>query len=152
MMIEGLTTLIAKFIAVHWISAIGSSVIVAAIASIVRIVFSPKRSFWNGVGTFFGGVLVGTLIGYIVNDIQSIRDYNNAIVAAASIGAREFVEWILERFQELRYIRLAYLLSDEKFKHYQEATGEPIDSKAIPAIIVPGDDRFARVYSKLDRK
>lgn len=151
-MIEGLTTLIAKFAAVHWISAISSSAIVAAIASIVRIVFSPKRGFWHGVGTFFGGVLVGTLIGYIVTDIQSIKDYNNAIVAAASIGAREFVEWILERFQELRYMRLAYLLSDEKFKHYQEATGEVADTKSVPAIIVPGDDRFSKLYDKIDKK
>ena len=139
-MIEGLATLFAKLATVQWVSAIGSSFIVAAMASIVRIVFSPKRGFWHGVGTFFGGVLVGTLIGYIVNDIQSIRDYNNAIVAAASIGAREFVEWILERFRELQYMRLAYLLSDEKFKHYQDQMTAQ-EQKAIPAIIIPTADR-----------
>lgn len=127
-MLEGLATFLAKLAAVHWISVISASAIVAAMASLVRIVFSPNRGFWHGMGTFFGGVLVGTLIGYIVSDIPSVHDYNNAIVAAASIGAREFVEWILERFRELQYMRLAYLLSDEKFKHFQTRVDAQDDS------------------------
>ena len=128
-MLESLAAIVAKMSSIHWLSALGSSAVVAAIASIVRIVFSPKRGVIHGIGTFFGGVLVGTLVGYIVNDIPSMQDYSNAIVAAVSIGAREVVEWVLSRLQELKYMKLAYLLSDEKFKDYQERVEDDEESR-----------------------
>jgi hypothetical protein len=126
-MFESLVAVITKLASIQWVSAIGSSAIVASIAALIRVIFSPKRGWLPSLGTFFGGVLVGTLVGFIVNDISVLRDYSSAIVAAASIGAREFVEWIIERFQELKRMKFAYFLSDEKYKDY--ARGKSRESR-----------------------
>ncbi len=123
-MVESAAAVLAKIVSLQWVSAIGSSALVASIAAIIRIIFSPRKGTMHSLGTFFGGVLVGTLVGYIINDMPTLREYNSAIVAAVSIGAREVVEWIIRRFDELRYMRLAYLLSDDKFKHMQQRIDE----------------------------
>jgi hypothetical protein len=143
-MLESIIALYTKIQTTQWMSAVASSVVVASLAAVIRIIFSPRRGWVHSMGTFFGGVMVGTLVGYIVSDIGPLRDYSSAIVAAVSIGAREVVEWILERMQELKRIKFAYFLSDAKYNDYaknQEKDSQMHDS-IQPSILDSGPPSF----------
>lgn len=126
-MLESIAAFFAKFATVQWSTTIGSSLAVATTASLIRVFFTKRRGWWHNLGTFFGGVLVGTLVGYVLKDISVVADYQNAIVAAVSIGAREFVEWLIIRFEEIKRLKLVYLLSNDKFRDYHE--NSKLDSK-----------------------
>jgi hypothetical protein len=119
-MLESIAAFFAKFATVQWSTTIGSSLAVAATASLIRIFFTKNKGWLHSLGTFFGGVLVGTLVGYVIKDVSAVADYQNAIVAAVSIGAREFVEWLIGRFEEIKRMKLAYLLPSEKFRDYRK--------------------------------
>lgn len=119
-MLESIAAFFAKLATVQWSTTIGSSLAVAATASLIRVFLTRRMGWWYSMGTFFGGVLVGTLVGYVLKDISAVADYQNAIIAAVSIGAREFVEWLIGRFDEMKRIKLVYLLPSEKFKDYRE--------------------------------
>ena len=119
-MLESIAAFFAKFATVQWSTTIGSSLAVATTASLIRVFFTKNKGWWHNLSTFFGGVLVGTLIGYVIKDVSVVAEYQSAIVAAVSIGAREFVEWLIIRFEEMKRLKLVYLLSDEKFKDYRK--------------------------------
>lgn len=68
-----------------------NAIVVSIVAAAVRVMFYPSEKYWRAVANFFGGVIFGSLAGYIANGI-GFHKYVEVIAALAALTGKEIVE------------------------------------------------------------
>jgi hypothetical protein len=78
------------------IEIIVNSFITSLVASFLRLLFHRSGSFIQACLIFFGGIILGTFVGYLIDDIESLKSFSKILVAASALAGKEVVEFVIK--------------------------------------------------------
>lgn len=78
------------------LSLIVNSLVISLVASFIRLIFHRNGSFIQACLVFFGGIIFGTFVGYIIDGIPMLEPYSKILVAASALAGKEIVEFVIK--------------------------------------------------------
>lgn len=83
---------------IHIIEELGRIIdcfIISVIASFARVLLYKNESFKSMLVVFFGGMLFGTLVGYLIGTFPKFSPFDKLCTAFAAILGREIVNFLI---------------------------------------------------------
>lgn len=88
-----------------------NSLILSFVAAMIRILFSKIEKFKDSISIFIGSILLGVLLGYILNDYQKLKPFLKIIIVFASIFGKELFIWVKNFIQKTDLSKLLELFA-----------------------------------------
>lgn len=90
-----------KFQFLQKLEIILNSFLISLVASFVRLIFYKTGNWLQTCLVFFGGVVFGTLVGYLLDGVTSLQPFSKILIAAAAIAGKEIIEFIIKSMPKL---------------------------------------------------
>lgn len=81
------------------LEVITNAAIVSFIAAFIRLIFYRNGTWIQTCITFFGGILLGVLVGYSLDGVGG--NFNKLIIAASAITAKEIIEFLIKAMPKI---------------------------------------------------
>lgn len=69
-----------------------TSFVISVVASFIRLIFHRNDSFWQTVANFFGGIMIGVLVGFLMQG----SPWQNPATAIAALTGREICKALID--------------------------------------------------------
>lgn len=76
-----------------------NAAIISFIAAFIRLIFYRKGTWIQTTVTFFGGIVLGVLVGYSIDGLAG--KWDKLIIAAAAITAKEIIEFLINAMPKI---------------------------------------------------
>lgn len=85
-----------KFQFLQKLEIIINSFVISLISSFVRVIFHRSGSWAQTCLMFFGGIIFGTLVGYLIDGVKALESFDKILIAASAIAAKEIIEFVIK--------------------------------------------------------